>query len=557
MNTEDIFKPENKSVKQIFGDTDAFYHMPNYQRPYSWDKERVEQLWYDILEAYKNNVEDNSIDPNYFLGSVVVVKKPTYFEVVDGQQRLTTLSILFCTLRDLELELSQKNIVSNSIKDMVESKERLKLTTHLNNQALFEETIVNGINFNSSKKDILENRFLQTAYYFKELISKTLDANSEDYINDISGFIEYLFNNTTMIKIVCYDEGFAIKLFTVLNDRGLDLTPADIIKAVLLQNLDEGRRLNFIEVWKKIEYTAKLADESLQGIFNLYLYYLKNENPKRSLQEELKIEFKNGNSQQIILDIEKFARNLFEIQSNNNDRETSMLKYLRQSFYWKAILTTAKQVEYKNYKELKTLITKYYYQSWIATGTSNRIKQTSFNVLKKVKNNANIAEIKEILIENLGKYETYKNYLSTDNAYGTNWLKPILLSVEYKQYEENTKEFIPISKDLHAEHILPKEWNKENLNWNEIFTIETAKPVLNSLGNLTLLSGHKNIQASNRNYSNKAEIYGGISGKGFDGKTSFEITKKVLDDYSEWNIENINLRFNWLLSEIEKILDIK
>lgn len=554
MNIEEIFKPETKSIKQIFGDTDAFYQMPIYQRPYSWDKERVEQLWYDILEAYKNNFDDSSIDTNYFLGSAVVVKKATNFEVVDGQQRLTTLTILFCTLRDLNLEISQKNIVANSIKDLVESKERLKLTTHLNNQALFEETIINGINFNSSKKEVLENRFLQTAYYFKDLINKALDINSEDYIDSIGSFIDYLFNKTTMIKIVCYDEGFAIKLFTVLNDRGLDLTPADIIKAYLLQNLDEDRRVNFTEVWKRLENTAKLSDESLQSIFNLYLYYLKSDNPKRALQDELKTEFKSGNPQQIILDIEKFAKKLLEIQNNTSDKEVSILKYLRQSIYWKSILTTAKQVDYKNYDELKSLITKYYYQSWIANGTSNRIKQTSFNVLKKIKSKADISEIKTLLLENLSKYENYKDFLSTANAYSANWLKPVLLSIEY--FQQDHREYINISKELHAEHILPIEWNKAELNWKNQFTEETVKPVLNSLGNLTLLSGHKNIQASNRNYSEKVEIYKGNSGKGFDGKTSFEITKRILDDYSEWTTENINNRYDWLLKEIERIFEI-
>jgi len=357
-----------------------------------------------------------------------------------------------------------------------------------------------------------------------------------------------------MIKIVCYDESFAIKLFTVLNDRGLDLTPADIIKAYLLQNLDEGRRLNFTEVWKRVENTAKLSDESLQGIFNLYLYYLKNENPKRAIQDELKNEFKNDNPQQIILDIEKFAKNILEIQNDNSDKEISMLKYLRQSVYWKSILATAKQVEYKNYEELKSLITKYYYQSWIANGTSNRVKQTSFNILKKVKNKADINEIKFLIQENLSKYENYKNFLSIENAYWTNWLKPVLLSIEY--FQQDQREFIPISRELHVEHILPKEWNKTELNWKDRFSEETARPVLNSLGNLTLLSGHKNIQASNRNYSDKIEIYKGISGKGFDGKTSFEITKRVLDEYSDWTTENINKRYGWLLLEIKRVFEI-
>lgn len=554
MNEKEIFKPENKSIRKIFGDTDAFYQMPIYQRPYSWDKERVEQLWYDILEAFKNNQEDKTIDPNYFLGSVVVVKKSDGYEVVDGQQRLTTLTILFCVLRDLNLEVKKK-VILNSIRDLVEEKERLKLTTHLNNQASFEETIINGIDFKPSKKDLANNRFLQTALYFKRLVEKSQNSESEDYIENIEDFIDYLFEQTTMIKIVCYDEGFAIKLFTVLNDRGLDLTPADIIKAYLLQNLDETKRPSFIEVWKRLENTIRHSNESLQGVFNLYLYYLISDNPKRSLQDELKIQFKNGNPQQIILDIEKFAENLIEIQTDKQDKYTSMLKYLSQSIYWKSILASAKHTEYQHFDKLKVLITKYYYQSWIAGGTSNRIKQTSFNILKKVKAKADIVEIEQLVKDNLNKYENYREFLSTDSAYWNKWLKPVLLSVEYFQLEQ--RDFIPISRELHAEHILPQEWDREDLNWSAFFSEDEAWDNLNTLGNLTLLSGHKNIQASNRNYRDKVEIYKGNNGKGFDGKTGFEITKRILDDYPDWNKDNIAHRFTWLKSEIERIFEIK
>ncbi len=557
MSVEEIFKPENQSLKKIFGNTDAFYQMPSYQRPYSWDKERVEQLWYDILEAYKNNKQDETLDPNYFLGSVVVVKKDDAFEVVDGQQRLTTLTILFCVLRDIKLDLEKKqqNVISNSITDFLEGKERLKLTTHLNNQAFFEESIIKGINFSTTKKEISENRFLQTAFYFKKLIEKSQNPEeTDDYIKDMKGFVDYLFNKTTMIKIVCYDEGFAIKLFTVLNDRGLDLSPADIIKAYLLQNLDETKRPSFIEVWKRIENTARLSGESLQGVFNLYLYYLKGENPRRALQDELKEQFKNGNPQKVILDIEKFAQHLFDIQSQNRDKYISMLKYLRQSIYWKAILTTAKQVNYRSYDELKEIITKYYYQSWIANGTSNRIKQTSFNILKKIKADADISEIKDLVIENLHKYENYKGFIGLENVYWTKWLKPLLLSLEY--FQEDNKEFISITRELHIEHILPVEWNREELNWNTHFTEEEVSPKLNSLGNLTLLSGHKNIQASNRNYEAKRGIYNGNYGKGIDGKTSFNLTKNILDDYPLWNAESVEDRYSKLLLEIERIFEI-
>lgn len=554
----ETFKPEAKTIEQIFGDTDSFYYMPVYQRPYSWDKECIEQLWYDILNAYRNNKDDKNVDPSYFLGSIVVIKNQNGYEVVDGQQRLTTLTILFCVLRDMKLNLREENTISDSILHWKNNRQRLTLTTHLNNQAIFEETIIKSVNFNAKNKEISDNRFLQNAIYFTNLIKKSQNPTNEDYIDDFNDFIRYMLINTIMIRIVCFSESFAIKLFTVLNDRGMDLTATDIIKAHLLQNItDETKRNSFIEVWKRIENTCKLSNESMTNMFNLYLYYLKNENPKNSLQDELKLkeQFKTQDSQTIILDIENFAKNILEINSNNKDKDISMLKYLPHSIYWKSILATAKQVNYLEYQELKSLITKYYYQSWIAGGTSNRIKQTSFNILRKIKLNENILSIKEIILANIKQYDSYLKALETENAYYAKWHKPLLLAIEYYQHEE--KDFISITNNVHTEHILPSEWSNSNLDWRNHFTAETAKSLLNSLGNLTLLSGIKNIQASNRNFLDKSEIYKGNNGKGFDGKTSFEITKMIIDNYSEWTPLSIQERCKWLIDEARKILDIQ
>lgn len=552
-NIDDVFKPENKTIKQIFGDVDAFYEMPIYQRPYAWDKERVEQLWFDILEAYQNNANDRSVDKSYFLGSIVVIKKDDYYEVVDGQQRLTTLTILFCTLRDMKLDLKQNKIISNSVTDLLEDKKRVKLTTHLNNQAKFEQSVISGINFVVSKKELSENKFLQTSFYFKNLIERSRDQGDESFIKDFDAFIDYLLNQTTIIRVVCFDEGFAIKLFTVLNDRGLDLTAADIIKANLLQQLtDERKRDQFIEVWKQIEQTCKSFDESMQGVLNLYLYYLKSENPRKSLQDELKEQFKNIDPQKIIVDLQKFAENIAGILASSGDKDISMLKYLPQSIYWKSILATAKQVNYAEYAELKSVITKYFYQSWIAGGTANRIKQTSFNLLKKIKNKKSVNDIKKVLLTNLEVYPSYLNSLSEQNAYWHKWHKPLLLSIEY--FQSDAKHFIELSSDLHTEHVLPQEWNHKGSTWSDYFSTETAIPLLNTLGNLTLLSGLKNIRASNRSYKDKLEIY---RGKGLDGRTSFEITQKIMSDYPVWTSKSIQSRQEWIVSETKRILDIK
>lgn len=546
----DYFKPESLTIEKVFGNTDSFYQMPIYQRPYSWDKERVEQLWTDIFDAFQNHQENPEQDATYFLGSLVVVKNKhnDAYDVIDGQQRITTLTILFCVLRDMKLSIL--NDYMGTINDSIVSykkgnKQRLKLTTQLENQTNFEETVLNGIDFDNIQKNKKDNRFLQTASYFQTLIK-----NSNQEL--LSDFITYLFEKTIIIRIACDDENSAIKLFSVLNDRGLNLTSADIIKAHLMQQLDDDKRPQFNEVWKSLENTCNSMAESLTNVFNLYLYYKTGRNPKGSLQDEFKSEFKNENANSIILDIQKFAKFLYEINNNDKDKDISRLRYLPHSVYWKSILSTAQMVDYPEYDQLKSLLVKYYYQSWIADGTANRIKQTSFNTIKAIKEYKNINEIKQDFIENLNKYNHYLNHLDNNDVYHTNWLKPLLLSIEYN--EQDSYSYIKINKDLHIEHILPQQWQEQGLDWHKSFDENTAKLYLNSLGNLTLLSGNKNISASNQNYADKLEIY---KGKGLDNKTSFEITKAVFEHYpTEWNAHTIQKRKEWLIVKIQKLLDI-
>ena len=87
---EDIFKPSSLTIKQLFGNTDAFYQIPRSQRAYSWGDNELEKLWDDITEAKQD-------DPNYFLVSIITAKpeeNSCYIDIFDGQQRLTTLIIM-------------------------------------------------------------------------------------------------------------------------------------------------------------------------------------------------------------------------------------------------------------------------------------------------------------------------------------------------------------------------------------------------------------------------------------------------------------------------------
>ncbi len=577
--SDSTFDAENKVIEEILGNKKSFYTMPNYQRPYAWDKDRVEQLWYDIVEAYTNNVEDQEVDKNYFLGSIVLVNnvKDKSFDVVDGQQRLTTLTILLCTIRDIFPDNEHIDEISDLIVSRSKKLQRLRLSPHINKLINFNATIIDGIDFNIDIKseEYKNNRYLQTAYYFKNLILKSEDKNNENYIQNFIEFLDYLLTKITIIVITCNDTSSAIKLFNVLNDRGMDLSSADIIKSYLLQNEpSEQNQDAIIEVWKKIENELeKYDDEKFSDILNIYLYHLKMENPKKALQEELLMIIKSESSMSVINDIDKFTANYLSIIDSTNDYTISSLKYLNHSVYWKSILTSAKHLKFNQFNDLKILLKKYYFQSWITDGTANRIKQTSFNILKILKNNyikkdkdketennifnnlSQIEQITYIVKENLKEHGDFKNYIMSENAYSKRWAKPILLLLEYNLYEDDTKEhtkdYIPITKTLHLEHVMPKEYT----TYYPSITKNDADQNINSLGNLTLLTYKKNSEAGKLSYSEKVKIFKGE--KTSSGLTTFEITKKLITNYpSKWGITEIKERQVSLQDDLTSLLKI-
>lgn len=149
--TQDIFTPASLTVKQLFNNSDSLYQIPRYQRPYKWADEQIDKLWDDLTEAYENQTE------SYFLGSIITAAPKdtsSYLDVVDGQQRITTLMILFAGVRDLFPNLNRNpanpdpsNITSKTIRSSILADDefnRLKLYTHINHQTDFENLIINA-----------------------------------------------------------------------------------------------------------------------------------------------------------------------------------------------------------------------------------------------------------------------------------------------------------------------------------------------------------------------------------------------------------------------------
>lgn len=557
-------KAESLNLDKILVDKENFYQIPNYQRPYSWDKDNIADLIGDLSTSFVDNNKEE-----YFCGSLVLVRndKDNRFDVIDGQQRLTTFTILACVIRDLyfkNLEAKAKDFIKESISDKYDDKnEKLKFLTDETFQAEFKQTfILNKIEFKEIKsieKEFKHNRYLQNAYYIKNELESLLLKESKVNINN---FVKWLYEKVILTRIICPNEETAIRIFNVLNNRGMPLNPTDILKSLLMQKLDEEDRKAFKVEWQKIVANLQHYNYSLDDMLNSYLYFLTAKNPKKRLDEELceTEKFKKDNPVEIISDIKKFSDIYIELlQNDTKNKYIHCLKYLPNKIYWISILITAKYLKYSEYNELVKTIMAYYYQNFIAGLTANQFKQTSFNILSLLKKKVNLEYIKKEIKDNLEKYKTTKNYQELLDEeiyiYGYKWVKPILLLVEYFSIDESP--FIEINSKLHLEHILPKtlpnkeKYPIEHKYWKERFNEDELEEWTNNLANLVLLGFRKNIQAQNYDFPTKKEIYSNKD----NVTTRFITTQQVLNE-KEWNVKTLKNRKNKLINKINEVIDI-
>src|SRR2546421_693252 len=517
------FKPEAKCVKDIF-DGSNYYLVPGYQRAYSWEDEQVEELWDDLFSAFQEQ------NVSYFLGPVILTRSSEddrYYEIIDGQQRLTTLTILFCVLRDRYFQNEKK--ILNRIKSLEEGRYRLRLITQMHYQSQFEDEILNGVKIpNAKSKTLGQNKFLNTALILAGRLQQVADKQI------IEKFLDFVLNRVIMITITCSSLSSAIRLFQVINTRGLELSNSDLIKSHLYGLLaDNLARSKFEATWTQVDTLATQGRESLEDLFTYYEFYLLARIPKRSLYEELEAQFRGKNPKEAIYGFKSFVDHFVEI-ANLQSKAVYALWYLPNQLFWKAILTTARKIESPNFDELVKLLRRLYYAYWIAGYTTAKVRQFSFDIIAMLKQGKSIEDVKSEADQRFSEDHIIERARQSleDDVYGQPWLKPLLMLLEYEQTDISKNPFVELDRNVHIDHVLPQEWVNVK-DWKQSWTSTDAEKWLNRMGNMTLLSGRKNISASNESFQKKKNIY---LGKGRDGITGFLTTQRIIDN-EKWTRE--------------------
>ena len=236
-----------KSVRQLL--QGVKYSIDYYQREYRWEAKQVKELLDDLtgefLSEYQAGLPRKAVKAftHYYLGSLIVSQKKGESYIVDGQQRLTTLTLLLILLRNLQKEREDRV----SIDDLVYSEQYGDKTFNLAveerfdcMEALFEEKPFDP----SGKSESVQN--LHDRY---EDLSSDFPSELQD--DALPYFVDWLIDHVHLVEISAYSDEDAYTIFETMNDRGLSLNPTDMLKGYLLANMDDERRVPVNELWRR------------------------------------------------------------------------------------------------------------------------------------------------------------------------------------------------------------------------------------------------------------------------------------------------------------------
>ncbi len=442
----------------------------------------------------------------------------------------------------------------------------------------------NAIGFNS-KKDfqyaltsfndapISKNNYLKNAICLKNYLKKK-------EIADINDFIEWLYFKVVFITITCPDADKALRIFNVLNARGLALNATDIFKGELLKHTKEHEQEEFISRWNALSQKCSDNDLKIETLFSWYLTYLNPVTSKEKMEKRLVTWFKNLNKTPLeyLKGVEDFY-NAYCEALEMQDRHAYLLSYKDDDHL--CVILCASLLHRYNPSEieaLKELLVKFYYQDWVAGKAKSTHEQTCCNIinaLKEKKSVENIASIVKKYLNEKNITQDFKRNLQDSNLYTkfyytgktpkkSSWLKPILILVEYFMSDNANPAYIKMDDDLHVERILPQNPDPSS-QWVKDFSEEERECYTHSLANLTLLGGKKNTKALsqtlNQDFKEKKEIYMGKpvtldNKKTFKVMTCYDMTKNDVCRYTEWTPKSLEKREKDLMSIIESVLEL-
>lgn len=572
MFTEKV-KAKEYYIKDLLSNKFLF-EIPDYQRAYSWTKENLKQLVEDIWESVELNKargdkEFDQYEP-YFLGSIVLCSKEYkddgcgIYDVIDGQQRLTSIIMLIAAIRDLIDNEEYKKVLSDLIYQkpnvLMGIKESIRVKARGKEEEFFKKYILTN-----GGTELVKDLDMEELSEAKQNMVNAIEVFRDSFFNEngelleekLNEFIVYLLQKVVLVVITTESFTSAFRLFNVINARGLPLTDSDLLKSENLRVMNPEIRKEYTDIWESHE--QDLGKEKLDQIIG----FMRTMKLKNKVEESVYEEFSK-----------KIFRNEPEYLGVNFVNHLTAVKALYDKYIIDGNLEGVSEEEKSYYKNLINIMREFLpYDDWMAAvirfaekfnddklvlefvkvlekrlvidwvnGNSfaDRLNRV-YGILEVIEEKDSLEEIKEapVFLYDLERTTAYfENALNDIDFYSKGRMMiPKYIFVRLDM-EKRANEVLDYSDKIMIEHVLPR--NAKEAYWKDNFSADQRRNWANKFGNLVIITGAKNTRANNKPFAEKVEQY-------LSKKSDFAITKEVLE-LSDWNMDSLKDRHESLVN---------
>lgn len=537
---------DQKTILDLLSGKKVDFLIPDYQRPYAWSEDECQTLWDDIfLFSFPNN-DYESFDENeeYFLGAIVTYKNENEkSEIIDGQQRLTTLMLILRAFYDKFANM--RDTKSKQTRDRIEKciwktdafgtadKSTLKIDSEVatdDDKEEFLELLRTGkVKLDSKSKYV--NNYL----FFQKKIN--------EFLQEFPSFFPYLpariLGNCILLPIEAESQDTALRIFSTLNDRGLPLSDADIFKAQFYKHhKDLDRKDEFIDEWRELEkITSSVfgagAGAPMDELFARYMYFLRAKEKNKSSTTEALRKFYERNKYQYLReetaigdlktlalfwrsvahqDGERFSESVLKKLFVLNYAPNGMWRYITSVYFLKnkdddGFLKDAAFSAFLN------KITAFIFTYAVTNPGVNALRTPVYDEMVNIIYGADVTFSKFKFNESKAR-SSFKNYTFNNQRNVTRSM------ITWYAYTFQAQSLLDIKSNFHLEHIYPQKRQQMENGLRDVANLE-------SLGNKILLEGNINIRASDYRFEDKKRIYSNEQRRGGNKEPSkiFEIVK--------------------------------
>lgn len=544
------FTGDRRTINQILSVSSPPIEVPYWQRNFSWGPEEIETFWSDLI-AFEEMYPGKNIDSQeYFLGSIVLVNTLPTYQILDGQQRLATATILLSVIRDYENKFNPKAGSSLSQQfifkhDFTTGSNSFKLTMSNYDREFFRQEIQEEREptWVEPKAELLSHQKIRDArsYFDKQLEDQYATISDDDKAYQWALRLQnVLTDHLSVVSVETGDEDSASMVFETLNDRGIGLSTTDLVRTLLLRRGNEEDVVEIESCWETVLQLEGRVDEFLRHYWLSIHGDVKTKKLYRVIKQD--IEKNSLNSLEFSRTLQSTANTYRDlINSTDDDSDVADLLQSINQLGAKSLLPALLSADVvegtANEKKrfVKELLIAFMRHNVIGGLQGTRFETFVYGIATSLRVNSDWDLAHKNMVEFAPTDDRFKAQFRIAQV-GRQATSRYILT-EFEKNLRPTEELkVQTPKKVHVEHIYPK-----NPIQGERLTNHNA--LVDRLGNLTLLDRALNQSIKNSPFKDKTGAY---------SKSDLLITKQ-LTEFGSWGEQSINQRQE-IMSEIAPAL---